>query len=182
MFESAGYELKFIQKQRIRDNSAHLYSFIYKFNSPVTKIQYILKADYHQNNIFAIKFYAKKDRKSDNKYSKITNKGDVQNILLTCLTILPILLKDYPDASFCFIGSPSIDKKSNRIENFSNNQRFRIYRDFVSRLIGEQTFAHFEYKSISGYSLINRKNKDLEQYEKTIREMFCNTYNDLISI
>jgi hypothetical protein len=179
MFESEGYNLKQIQKRKINDGTSHLYSFIYKFYSPRTKLFYILHADYHSHNIFAIKFYAKRDRKSDNKYSKIINKGDVQNILITCVKVIPVLLQSYPEASFCFIASPSIDKKTKRIEGFELNQRFRIYQGLVSRIIGNENFIHYEYSPISGYLFINSKVQKYEEYEKQLHDMFCKTYPNL---
>ncbi len=93
IFDYPGYDLQFIQKRRIKDGSAHLFSFLYKFYSPITELQYVLTADYHEGDFFAIKFYAKMLRKSDFKYSLITNKGDVGNLLVTCLKCVPLLLK-----------------------------------------------------------------------------------------
>gem|GEM_PF-3174736 len=69
IFDYPGYDLQFIQKRRIKDGSAHLFSFLYKFYSPVTELQYVLTADYHEGDFFAIKFNAKMHRKSDFKYS-----------------------------------------------------------------------------------------------------------------
>ena len=126
-FDYEGYELKFIQKKPCKDGSDHLFSLIYKFFSPVTRYIYILHADYHRDDFFAIKFYCKKDRHSDFKYSKIINKGDIGNILMTCIKIVPILLNVFPNASFGFIASRSIDDATQKVESYINNQRFRIY-------------------------------------------------------
>lgn len=184
MFESAGYDFIKIQRRKINDTSAHKYSHIYKFYSPKTKLTYILNADYHNHdfNLFAIKFYAKKDRKSEFKYSKITNKGDVQNILITCIKVIPVLLQEFPDASFCFIASRSIDKKSKRIENYKLNQRFKIYLGLISRIIGLENFIHFEYSGISGYLLVNNKVENYLEYENKVRHMLCETYPDLTTM
>ena len=81
-FDCEGYELKFIQQDYCADGSAHLFSRIYKFYSPVTKYFYVVRAEYHEEDVFGIKFYCKKDRGDVLKYSKIVNKGDVGNILL----------------------------------------------------------------------------------------------------
>jgi len=182
MFDSDGYALKFIQRDRIKDQSAHLQSYIYKFFSEKTKLFYIVKADYHKYNVFAIKFYPKSYRGYKEKYNTITNKGDVQNILITCAKVIPLLLKDFPTSSFGFIGSPSIDARSNRVENYVINQRFRIYRQIVSQKIGTSTFVHFEYEQISAYLLINRANSDIQTYELNVSQMFCETYDDIVNI
>jgi len=105
-----------------------------------------LNADYHEGDFFAVKFYCKKDRHSDFKYSKIINKGDIGNILITCAKAIPLLLKDYPQASFGFIGSRTVDEDSQKVESFINNQRFRIYKQLILLKFGEQTFAYFAYE------------------------------------
>lgn len=182
IFDYEGYELKLVQKRACKDGSAHLFSFIYKFYSPVTKYFYILHADYHEGDFFAVKFYCKKDRHSDFKYSKIINKGDVGNILMTCVKVIPLLLNDYPEASFGFIGSRTVDEISRKVESFINNQRFRIYRQLIPLKFGEKTFAHFAYEQISGYLLINRRCDDIKGKEKELIRMLAATYNNLPDI
>ncbi|TDE16185.1 hypothetical protein [Dyadobacter psychrotolerans] len=181
-FDYPGYPLRFIQKDKCTDESAHLFTHIYKFYSPVTQYFYILRADYHEEDVFSIKFYCKKDRKSDFKYSKIINKGDIGNILLSCANVIPKLLTDYPAASFALVGSRSIDKISGTIEPFSNNQRFRIYAEIIAKKFGAVTFEHVTYPEVSGYLLINRKSGDLPLKESAIKRMFALTYNNLPDI
>ena len=178
-FDYLGYELKFIQKQPSKDKSSHLYSLIYKFFSPISNYHYILTADYHKEDVFAIKFYCKKDRHSDYKYSKIVNKGDVGNILMTCAKAVPLIFKDYPTASFGFSGARSIDFKSLKVEDYRNNQRFRIYKKLVAIKFGTQTFTHYEYEAISAYLLVNNKCKNIKQKERDIAHMFSATYINL---
>ena len=125
IIKSKGYELSFVQKKNIRESN-HIFTFIYKFYSPHTKLHYVVNADYHNEDVFAIKFYAKIHKKSDYKYSKISNKGDLINILLTAAKVIPILHKEYLTASFAFSGARSIDIDSQKVENYQLNQRFRI--------------------------------------------------------
>jgi hypothetical protein len=132
--------------------------------------------------VFAIKFYAKKDRHSDYKYSQLTNRGDVANILITCLKSVSLILQDYPEASFGFIGSRTIDKESRTVEAFENNQRFRVYKRIVEQKIGFSTFEHYVYESISGYLLINKTGNRREEKEKVITKMFARTYQNLTDI
>lgn len=182
IFRSPGYPLQFIQRRLCRDASAHLFTLIYKFRSPVTRYAYVLHADYHEENVFALKFYAQKDSKDDYKYSRITNKGDVFNILITCLQVVPIILRDYPNASFGFIGSRTVDRASGTVEGYQNTQRFRVYSGMVAETIGEQTFAHYTYEEISGYLLINRSAPDIDAKEQVITRMFSATYNELPNV
>jgi hypothetical protein len=182
IINSSGYELKFIQKRISKDDSCHLHTLIYKFYSPKTKFQYIILAEYHIEDVFAVKFYVQQHSKSIYKYSKITNKGDLSNILVTNAKIIPVLLMEYPTASFAFAGARSIDLKSKKVEGYQLNQRFRIYRSFVSDLVGSKTFVHFEYEEISGYLLINKKHENISHIERKIVRMFADTYQDLPDI
>ena len=177
-FNYLGYKLNFIQKSNCKDKSSHLFTIVYKFYSPVTKYNYIINADFHKEDVFAIKFYCSKDKRSDFKYNKIVNKGDLGNIFITCAKVVPLLLKSYPTASFGFCGARSVDFKSKKVENYIKNQRFRIYKNIVSIKFGTVTFTHYEYEKISSYLLVNNNcNKAVS--EKRIKKMFSSTYNNL---
>lgn len=178
-FDHPGYKINFIQKRRIKDGTAHLFTFIYKFRSPITKYNYVIHADFHQEDVFAIKFYCKKDKRSNFKYSKIVNKGDLPNILITCARVVPVLLLQFPNASFGFASARTVDNTSKKVESFKNNQRFRIYRRLIPLKFGNLTFAHYEYEEISAYLLVNRLTTDLELRELHIKSMFAKTYNEL---
>lgn len=178
-FDYEGYKIRFIQKEPCRDESAHLYTLVYKFFSPVTRYFYILRADYHEHDFFAVKFYCKKDKRSDNKYSKVINKGDIGNILITCAKIVPYLLIDYPNSSFGIAGARTIDPVSKTIETYYNNQRFRLYNYIIPKKIGQKTFAHFAYREISGYLLVNRTSGDIVKKERELREMLVTTYSQI---
>jgi hypothetical protein len=178
-FNFHGYELKFIQRDRCKDSSAHIDSHIFKFFSIVTKYHYIIRAEYHEQDVFAVKFYCKKDRKSDYKYSRIINKGDVGNIVISCLNVVPILLQNYPTASFGFIGARTYDPKKKVFEPLENTQRFKVWSYVVERKIGINTFKHLTFPQASGYLLLNRNSPEVEtQKEDLIKGMFLDTYSD----
>ena len=179
---SEGYALKFIQKQKTNDESDHQFTLIYKFKSTKNKWNYIIRAEYHTGDIFAVKFYAQQHSKSDLKYSKITNKYDVLDILVTIAKLIPELLPQYPTASFGFAGARTIDEKSKKVEGYEKNQRFRVYRKVVVELIGDKTFTHYEYEKISGYLLINNANQNIAKKEKELILMFRTNYSDLPDI
>lgn len=179
-FDFSGYDLNFIQKDRCKDETAHQFTYVYKFYSPITRYFYILRAEYHVEDVFAVKFYCKKDRGSDYKYSKITNKGDIGNILITCAKVIQILLLTHPTSSFGFVGARTIDKLSGKVENYNNNQRFRIYRELIAKKFGTRTFEHIEYPGISGYLLVNRNSgSDVATKEFAIKRMFSQNYDSL---
>lgn len=178
-FDYPGYSLTFVQKEPCKDNSAHLYTLVYKFYSPITQYNYILRAEYHEENVFAIKFYCTKDKHSEYKYSKIVNRGDLGNILMTCIKVVPLLMAEYPTVSFGFAGARSVDFKSRKVESYMNNQRFRIYRELVALKFGTKTFAHYEYEKISAYLLVNKSSNKIVKKQEAIVRMFGHTYNNL---
>jgi hypothetical protein len=175
-FDYDGYELKLIQTQKCKDGSDHLFTNIFKFYSPVTKYHYVLRAEFHCCNVFAIKFYCKKDRRSDFKYSKIINKGDLGNILMSCASVVPILLQEYPTSSFTFAASRSVDLKNKMIEGLDHTQRFRLYSYLIPLKFGDITFEHVAYDNISCYLLHNRNS---EFSKESIEQMFKFNYNSI---
>jgi len=179
-FDFNGYNLKFIQKDHIKDGSEHQFTYIFKFYSPITGYFYIIRAEYHTEDVFAVKFYCKKDRGSEFKYSKLINKGDVGNILITCAKVIPLLLTKHSTASFGFVGARTLDKASAKVESYINNQRFRIYSRVVAGKIGTVTFEHIEYPGISGYLLVNRNSgTEVATKELAIKQMFSRNYDSL---
>jgi hypothetical protein len=178
-FDFPGYDLRFIQRAKCVDGSAHLYTYIYKFFSPITDYHYIVRAEYHENDVFAVKFYCKKDRKSEYKYSKIVNKGDLGNIIMSCAKVIPLLLTTNPSASFCFAASRSIDTRNSTIEDYGQTQRFRLYQYMIPLKFGAITFKHFTYPAISSYLLYNRK---ATSSKDAIEQMFKSTYSNLSEI
>ncbi len=132
--------------------------------------------------MFALKFYVKVHRRSDFKYSKITNRGDIGNILITCIKAIPLLLKKYPTASFGFAASRTIDMSAKRVEGIVNNQRFKAYRYVIARKIGTQTFVHFAYEQISSYLLVNKQCQQIDVKERALIKMLSETYTDLSDI
>lgn len=175
-FDYPGYHLEHIQTRKCKDESRHLLSCFFRFYSPVTKLHYVLTAEYHEEDVFAVKFYAKKDKRSEYKYSTIINKGDVGNILITCAKVVPMLLQQYPTASFGFIGSRTFDRQSKTLEHIEENQRFKTYKYIAEKKFGLVTFAHFEYPAISGYLLVNRGCGNIATKERQIVAMFSETY------
>ena len=142
------YNLIFIQKASPVQGDAFDMAFVYKFfterNEKTQRLKYIIRVEKH-NNAFALKFYAARDRKNINKYHRIINAHDYKNLvrlLLTCFEVIPDILSKYPTASFVVNGANSRDLRTHTEENFSNNQRFRIYKELTLRKIGNRVFEH----------------------------------------
>lgn len=77
------FKISFIQKASPSEGDAFDFAFIYKFftdgSSSVQKFKYILRAEVFED-VFAIKFYAARDRKLDNKYNRILRVHDYKSI------------------------------------------------------------------------------------------------------
>ena len=165
-------------KEVENDASDHIYTHLFRFKSTHTTLNYLLRAEYHKGDVFGIKFYAKTHQKSNKKYSLLTNRGYALRILRTCASVVPILLKEYPTASFGFIGSRLLDELRQEIEAPESTIRYRVYEKVVQDLFGSQTFAHYAYPKISGYLLINRR-KDIESTKQAIERMFMQNYSEI---
>jgi hypothetical protein len=165
-------------KENERDTSDHLYTYLFRFKSTHTKLTYILRAEFHKNDVFGIKFFAKAHRHSEKKYSLLTNKGYALRIFLTCASVVPELLKCYPKASFGLIGSRMLDEKNQKIEDPNRNIRYRIYQKVIEDLFGHQTFEHYAYPKISGYLLVN-KHRKVGSTKAGIENMFIENYRDI---
>lgn len=183
MFDSIHpYECYFIQKASPLSGDAFDFSYIYKFYTERTetyqRLKYIIRAEAH-DSVFAIKFYAAKDKKLDNKYNRIIKANGYTGslrIFLTCAYLVPEILKKHPDFSFAINGARSIDMYSDKIEGNSNNQRFRIYKTISSQLFTRNKFEHFEFEEISSYILVNKECEDVYKKKDEIKEMFLSKY------
>lgn len=178
MFDSE-YPFHFIQSKLEKDESRHLKTYIYSFRSPVTRLKYIIRAEYHEEDVFCIKFYPTSLKHSEKKYSLLTNRHDVSRIIKTVSGVIVELLKEYPGACFAFYASPIFDSNTRRFEAGSCNKRYKVYFEFIKRFFGPELFAHFAYRNINGYLLVNRKHPDVDSKEKRISQMFIETYRQL---
>lgn len=142
-------------------------------------MRYIVRVERFED-VFAVKFYAKRDRKLDTKYHRIIKAHGYATslrIFVTCASIIPEILKEYPNASFAVNGARSMDLKSNKIESENSTQRFRIYRAISLMLFGRQTFEHVQFAEVSSYLLVNRKGcEDIEAKTQHIKNLFLSKF------
>jgi len=90
------------------------------------------------------------------------------------------MLNRDPGASFAMIGVRSVDTVSGTMEPSVPSRRYRIYRVFVSRMFGPETFQHYELDRLNAYALVNRKrHPDLEASKVCLLAMFKATYPTL---
>jgi len=179
-FDFPGYPLVFVQKKPCNDASSHLHTEIYTFYSPVTKLKYVATAEYYEHNVYGVKFYAKKDRRSIYKYNKIVNKGDFGNIVMTVMRLIQQIYERDDTASFFFQGAGTVDSKSQRVEGFKNTQRYIVYSHIVGLKFGAVTFEHFSNDEVSGYLIVNRNcGESVTERKDKILKMLQDTYREL---
>ncbi len=136
------------------------------------KNTYIINVEEYRHNIFAVKFYLKKHRKSENKYKFIENVGSdtARAIFSTCIEIMVHFLKTNPYSSFTYIASAS------KGESEKNNQRFRIYRYIFEISFPITDFDHKLYEEKSAYLILNRNyiqtQEDPQKLIKDIESLF----------
>lgn len=187
MLDFKGYDIQYVQKSSPSISEDFLFAEIYKFfakdrsrenkDENKDKLKYIIRAEMFEMDVIAIKFYPARYRKLDDKYSRLTNQNDAIRIIFTCATVLPILLEKYPNASFIFNSSRTIDIYRDKIEAPEKNQRFRIYSYVTDATVGRKTFTHFAFESISSYLLVNKRNfKDVNKAKEDIKLMFSILY------
>lgn len=177
------YQIQFIQKASPKKGDAFDFSYIYKFYTERTplyqRLKYIIRVEAH-DSVFAIKFYASRDKKMDDKYNRIIKAHSYTQairVFLTCAYIVPEILKRHPDASFAINGAQSIDLYSDKIEGERNNQRFRIYKSLSERLFSRNKFEHFEFEEISSYLMVNKNAGDVFELKDKFRSMFIERYD-----
>lgn len=131
------------------------YTMQYRFTSAKSRHKYIVRVERYIKHSYCVKFFDKANMASDLKFSLRTGTFEVRTILYTLFHIMLDVLKRDPKASFFFIGETDEKDIPGRA-----TRRFRIYRRFVSTLIGEQLFAHSRSDQLSLYILANRSAVD----------------------
>ena len=178
------YELIKIQRDHSpKTNELFEECFIYKFftdeQTKGGRTRYIARAEVYGENI-AIKFYPQSSDE-EHRYNISTNrfsfKGTLK-IILTCASLIPKMMGIFPNASFIIKASEGIDLQTKTEEQEYNNQRFRIYKYALSKVIGNENFQHYEYPNISVYFLINKKDCDnLEDKRERIKSDLVEKFN-----
>ncbi len=160
MFDTS-YKFRYINNTKIKIGQfnviRHRLTFCCKKNQ-----QYIVDIDQFEYNMHIISFYLKSQRFSDRTRYKIKTSFHVPGgIIRTCLNILIQFYKDYPFASFGFIGEKSDDEPSH-----SSTKRFKVYSKVVGNFISPVDFHHYHFPEKSAYLLLNKDNMEPDILKK----------------
>lgn len=160
-------KFRFIQMDSPRKGDLFDCCYVYSFfvehkdrnKKIIGRIKYIIRSEKYQD-VFAIKFYASRDRKSIyDKYSLAHGQLSVKGIMTIfgyCLEVMREMSEKYPDCSFVIKGAESFDPKTKKEEDEYENQRFRIYRNYLTKRVGEIKYLHTQYPFKSVYLLTYR--------------------------
>lgn len=186
--EKSKLDFRFVQKEPASSTGSFDISYVYVFfiqfldtrNKKPCRLKYIARAEIFED-VCAIKFYAARDRKGiHEKYSLAHGQMGPKAVLKIfdfCLQIMQRIMNLYPSISFVFKGAEGYDPATQKWEDEAENQRFRIYRSYLSSKIGHATFAHFEFPENSIYLLVFKGHHTNYEGEKNrIMSMLFNRF------
>jgi hypothetical protein len=143
----------------------------YRFKTKRNRV-YFVNIPQFERNIYALKFYRRDHKLSDERYKIIVNDYDARNVIFTVLTIGLSIIKNDPVASFVFVGMPKLE------EDIMNTKRFRVYSLFASFFISTEDFIHASDINNSLYILLNKMNPQTQTEDlEDIGKFFMQHYN-----
>ena len=163
------YEYYFIQN--IKGDENIKLTKLYRFKSLKSKRVYIVRIECYDMNVYAIKFYLKCHRFSENKYNLLSNDYEPRRIVLTCISILKEIYKDDIHSSFAFIGANCLGEPNHA------TRRFFVYKKIITTFFGVETFEHRYNESNSAYILVRKteieNNPDfIDKIEKSFSSIY----------
>lgn len=156
------------------------YEFIFK--STNSNHKYIVEATYHQENFFAVKFFCFAHRYSSKKYNIQTYTNEPYAIVRTCLSVFPILIEKFPNASFVAIGARSITPE-NLLEPADNTIRYRFYyRALYNEFYQHPNYQVYNVNENSSIALLNIEGLSDDEIDgkiKSIKNVVISCYDNI---
>ncbi len=166
---------------KIKGKPGNTITWLYRFKTKLND-RYIIEAVQHDYDMFIVKFYKKNEKSSLYKYNKVYNDHDARKILGTCIAVANEILKCKPEASFGFLGEPTLkenQKKSPRLDT----KRHRIYKHLATSYFSPEGWDHIWIEEISGYLLFNNiKVFKTAKLKSRCTKKLVNLYPDLDNI
>ena len=152
------FQYKMSKIERIGEHDVIVHHLTFRTSKKRTIIVYV--HEHKEHSLYALKFFDKNHRLSDNKYSLLTSDGEASAIINTNIAIMQYFYKKNPYASFTFMGAPTTEElKKNLQANHHggyNTKRFRLYRRIMSLFFNPARFLHVQNFKCSGYLIANR--------------------------
>lgn len=141
------------------------------------KITYLITVEKYAYDVYVVKFCDLKDKKSPNRFCKMTNVFEARRLLDTVVHIGKEIFDINSLASFAFIGNPSPKEYSEKY--YHKTKRYRVYATICSYFFEPNTFLHSYRDDLSAYLLVNSMalSKDIDRKEK-IEVMFKKLLSD----
>lgn len=134
--------------RKARENEAFQLLHIYRFTGKENG-KYIVHVEEYEDEVFVVKFYMKRHKRSPDKYRLLSHMRDMQGIVRTCIEIMLEVYRKRPFASFGFLGMPNSD------EARGNTQRYRIYKYVMQNFFPPTVFRHYPLDTHSAYLMLN---------------------------
>lgn len=146
---------------------------IYTFTNLLEDVM-ILEVYYYPHSVFVIKFFRKKHKLSQKRYSDQYSKKEIEvkgfingsknfiRTLDTALTIGIDYLKKEDFASFAFMGAPKPSELSRQSNDGTvpNTKRHSIYKSYTLRYFSDSQFTFIDSNTASIFFIRNEKNRD----------------------
>lgn len=153
---------------------------IYRFKNDFNDV-YLVEVFFYDYNVYAIKFYMKKHRLSENRYNLVypnkfkakrsapTGNSNFFKVMNTVVLISLEIIKRDNIASFGFMGAPKIKEKDIRFNSkninedntVANTTRYRVYHLFAKRYFNPADFEYIDSNTASILLLKNNRNSSL---------------------
>jgi len=140
---------------------------------------YLVEVEVYAFDIYVIKFFLKKHKRSPLKYNILTNENRCSKVVSTCIRIMLEIHHKNPFASFGFIGANTIDRQTGYEESMQTTKRFIVYRRAMFALFGTETFTHYVDAGHSAYLMISNKNDSVESIKESAKKMFDDIFPQL---
>jgi hypothetical protein len=160
------------------DCSFHVKTYVYRIKTG--RGTYIAHLEKYIHDFNVIKFYPVRYKRYPDRFNRTTNDKVAQTVIGTCLEIMSMHLRGWPNSSVGFIASPSII--GDFVEDQHNNQRFRIYKNIMRNFFGTKSFDHFGDVTSSAYLMINKKQQNIREFVKEMQTGFGEMYPDLFNL
>lgn len=162
---------------------------IYRFKNDFGDI-YLVEVFFYDYSVYAIKFFLKKHRLSDNRYNmvypktfgvkqgRITGNYNFLKVLNTISKIAMDIIGRDPLASFGFLGAPrasELDEGKNAANinsdcTVGNTKRYIVYSNYVARYYNPKDFEYISSPTSS--IMLLRNNKNAEVLTKDVAESY----------
>jgi hypothetical protein len=174
VFDSSYYFEKRSCKKTDKQDSGFLKVHIYTFKTN-RGTPYIIEVNEYEGNVFVLKFFPKSLRRSANRYSIFTNEYDSARILRTCLALGQSLYQEKEGKlTVAFMGARSCKEPL-----LYKTKRWELYRKFITRFFGKESFEHVMSEQSSTYILISKLNDNYAELTESVPTMLLKCHPEL---